>query len=484
MGRTILTLAIVCACGQTPRPTVRTVEGHTRVLISPPAIAMDDRIRSAVCEAFEGDPAIDPDLTDVQVNDGVVELGGALPHPYLREVAIMRAERVRGVRSVIARFERVDLEERPDDDVRADVETSLAIDDLTEGLPIRVSASGGVVTLEGAVPAFGLRRTAERIARAVRGVERVENRLEVDGPARSTAQIAGDVRTAIRNDRWVDPWSIDVVVRGDVVELHGTQPTAAAKRRAMEVALVRGVSDVDASDLVVDPELADEDRLPPRDFAPPSAEEIEAAVQLAIERDTGITDPIEIAFDDGILTLRGEVSSIAAREAAHAAASQIRGIDRVITWIVVDRDPIHTSYRMRQAALRALRLAPEVDARSISVAIDHGACVLRGTVGSALARRAAGEACERVAGVLAVRNEIVAPPGGVELDDHALRERIERRLEWSPYLDDRRVEVEVIEGRALLRGDIDDPRAHDEAVRLAREAGARGVLDGTLLAMR
>jgi osmotically-inducible protein OsmY len=454
------------------------------VIVAPPIVSHDDQVRDAVIAALEGDPPIDMSQTDVQVNDGVVELAGALPHPYLRTAAIMRAERVRGVRAVIDRFEPILAEPRTDEEIQRDVQTALSIDTFTEGLTFEVAVDRGEVTLRGSARSFGQRRVAERIARAVRGVRRVESAIRMTAPARSTAQIAGDVRTAIRNDRWVDPWTIDVVVRGDVVELHGTQPTAAAKRRAIEVALVAGVRDVDASDLRVDPEIPDRERVAPRDFAPPTESEIQAAVYLALDRDAAMIDPIEVRFENGILTLTGEVSSIAARDAAHAAASQVRGIDRVITWIVVDRDPIHTNYRMRQAALRALSLAPEVDASRISVAIDHGACVLRGSLDTARARSAATEACQRVSGVIGVRNEIAVPEREARISDAELRERIVTRLEWNPYLDDRRVEVEVIDGRALLRGDVDDPRGRDEAVRLAREAGARGVLDGTLLAMR
>src|SRR5687768_3486970 len=124
----VLVIAVaVSACARVgSAPIARTApEPRTRVLVSPPTIPEDERILEAVRVALEGDPAIDPQTTDVQVNDGVVELGGELPHPYLREVAVMRAERVRGVRAVIDRFEYVEAA-RDDDELRADVETALS----------------------------------------------------------------------------------------------------------------------------------------------------------------------------------------------------------------------------------------------------------------------------------------------------------------------------------------------------------------------
>jgi hypothetical protein len=46
--------------------------------------------------------------------------------------------------------------------------------------------------------------------------------------------------------------------------------------------------------------------------------------------------------------------------------------------IRVDRDPIHTSYVMRQTALRAVAVQADVDAERVIVGIDHGMVILRG----------------------------------------------------------------------------------------------------------
>jgi hyperosmotically inducible periplasmic protein len=63
--------------------------------------------------------------------------------------------------------------------VSSTVKQTLAADPRLAGTAIEVAAVAGVVTLQGRVPDLSLHEHAARLARAVFGVTRVDNRLTV-----------------------------------------------------------------------------------------------------------------------------------------------------------------------------------------------------------------------------------------------------------------------------------------------------------------
>jgi osmotically-inducible protein OsmY len=67
-----------------------------------------------------------------------------------------------------------------DDDLRVRVAAELSWDPQAGGGAIGVSAAGGTVTLRGTVASLGVQRAAGRAAARVRGVTRVEDRIQVN----------------------------------------------------------------------------------------------------------------------------------------------------------------------------------------------------------------------------------------------------------------------------------------------------------------
>jgi osmotically-inducible protein OsmY len=63
--------------------------------------------------------------------------------------------------------------------VSSTVTQALASDPVLAGMSIEVATAAGIVTLHGTVPDLSLRERAARLARAVFGVVRVDNRLTV-----------------------------------------------------------------------------------------------------------------------------------------------------------------------------------------------------------------------------------------------------------------------------------------------------------------
>lgn len=88
-----------------------------------------------------------------------------------------------------------------DDRVIEEVSDRLMDDRLLDARRIEVSASAGVVTLEGAVPGASDVAHAEMLARQAPGVQQVINRLRVQ-PGQRAVDRPGDEEPAHYEGRW------------------------------------------------------------------------------------------------------------------------------------------------------------------------------------------------------------------------------------------------------------------------------------------
>lgn len=136
---------------------------------------------------------------DVQTENGVVTLGGAVANEAERRQAVALARSTQGVREVTDRL-KVDPAavaaehpasgeshrlapvpelKRPDSSVTMKVQSQFFLDPEIKGHEIDVDTTRGVVLLEGAVATVQQKQQAERIARDTEGVTRVINQLAV-----------------------------------------------------------------------------------------------------------------------------------------------------------------------------------------------------------------------------------------------------------------------------------------------------------------
>jgi hyperosmotically inducible periplasmic protein len=144
------------------------------------------------------------------------------------------------------------------------VKSKMAADDTVKSYRIDVDTKDRVVTLSGAVDTPDARTRAVEIARGTEGVRDVVDQLVVSPgatpttgvddplqergreatreatdeatPAMGDAGITTTVKTKFLGDTGVAGLQIDVDTRDGVVTLTGTVPTAAEKRRAVELA--------------------------------------------------------------------------------------------------------------------------------------------------------------------------------------------------------------------------------------------------------
>lgn len=148
-----------------------------------PGDQVDDAwITTKITSKFTADPEVNPFEIDVDTDDGVVRLSGMVETENQRSEAIKLAANTEGVTRVINDIELGDptFEDNVDDALIATkVKAKIAADTDINTFNIDVDVQQGVVTLTGLVRTAEARDDAAEIASGVKGVKRVENRIEV-----------------------------------------------------------------------------------------------------------------------------------------------------------------------------------------------------------------------------------------------------------------------------------------------------------------
>ena len=211
----------------------------------------DARLRDAVMQQLEWDPAVDASGIGVTARGGAVVLTGSI-NTYAAKLAAERAaKRVSGVRAVANDLEVKLAAGRTDADIAADAATMLK---LHNEVPDSVQAAvhHGHVTLTGTVDWHYQRMQAERAVRHIRGVRHVVDRIAVV-PRNTTRDMHRRITEALYRNATLDAKRIDVTVTGSVAHLKGTatswQQRDAAERAAYDAP---GITLVD-NQIIVEP---------------------------------------------------------------------------------------------------------------------------------------------------------------------------------------------------------------------------------------
>ncbi len=214
---------------------------------------------------------------------------------------------------------------RNDAEVRQDVLDALNADMRVDSTRISVDVVNNVVILRGIVPSYFEKRTAEDIARRIKGVRDVANELRVfPVQPRPDEQIAEDVRAALAADAWVDERAIQVTVSNGVVALSGTADSYSAKAHAEAAAWgVAGVVDVTDTIVVVPP-------------SPRTDAEIAREVRSDIDKNLQLDhESMVVEVKGGTVFLRGTVKSIEQKWLADEIAWWTAGVRDVVNQLTI-----------------------------------------------------------------------------------------------------------------------------------------------------
>lgn len=467
------------------------------VLINGQTKPVDMNISDAIENEFVFDHAVNSNKIDVTVTDGIVELTGEVNNLKAKERATKIAELVKGVRSVSNRIEVDPSVYLADDVIRDMVEQTLLDDPATDLFEIGVDVDEKVVTITGTVDSYQEKQLVADVAKSVKGVTGLENKLNVNYKEnRTDYEIKNEIRAALKWNEMIDDGLIRVIVDDGNVDLTGSVGSAAEKTNAMHTSWVAGVTSVDVSDLKVEWWLEDDDLRKYKDENVTDAE-IEQAIL-----DAAIYDPRVNSFDitaDADLawvTLRGNVDNLKAKKAAEMLAENTFGVKGVTNRIKVKTEDV-ADEEVQSEINEALSDNAITEAWDIGVFVKNGVATLAGRVDSYLEKVEAEWVASNVEGVNEVNNilEISYPYGyywygnypyydlyitrpvdsGVIPDDGRITARVSREIWWNPYVDRDQVEISVDNGIVTLNGTVDSFREYREAAENAWEGGAYAV---------
>jgi osmotically-inducible protein OsmY len=180
---------------------------------------------------------------------------------------------------------------------------------------IHVSVAKGVVTLNGAVPSYAEKWAAQRAAKRVLRVTRVDDDIQVNPIGQheaGDAEIAAAVATSLKWHVWVPP-DIQVTVENGWVRLTGAVKwefqRSAAENGVRYTAGVKGVSN----------EITIKSEVPPTG--------VQAAIEKALMRHAEIdASNVQISADGANVILSGGVRSLVEREKISSMAWNAPGV--------------------------------------------------------------------------------------------------------------------------------------------------------------
>jgi osmotically-inducible protein OsmY len=207
---------------------------------------------------------------------------------------------------------------KTDATIRLDVENELRWDPSLEEKGI-VAVQDGVVSLQGWVPHFADRWSAEEAAKRVLGVRAIANDIEVKIPRpgeRSDMEIAAAAAQALKWHFALESSDVKAVVKQGWITLSGHVPYG--YQRSLAEAAVRSLLGVKAvfNNIEVRPAV--------------KATDVKDKIQSAFQRQASLdAKDVKIDVDDSAVILQGTVRSWREKDEAGIAAWAVPGVTKV-----------------------------------------------------------------------------------------------------------------------------------------------------------
>lgn len=208
--------------------------------------------------------------------------------------------------------------------------------------------------------------------------------------------------------------------------------------------------------------------------------ELQQHVESALEWDPSVdASKVGVTATTGVVTLRGDVRTYTEKATAERVALRVYGVKAVANDIEVrfNGGLARTDTEIAQAAVNALTWNTMVPKDRVDITVSNGLVSLKGTVDWQYQKDAAARTVRDLTGVRGVANNIIVVPH-VKTED--VRAKIEAAFKRSAEIDARRVNVNVLDGKVTLSGNVHSWAEREEARRAAWAAPGVTFVDDRL----
>lgn len=209
------------------------------------------------------------------------------------------------------------------------------------------------------------------------------------------------------------------------------------------------------------------------------AQEMTDAMIAAAVEDEILFDPsvslnrIEVSTLEGVVTLKGNVGNLLAKERAARIAETVKGVTGVVNQLVVRTEPVD-DMTLATRVKGALLSNPATEAHEIIATADDGAVTLSGTVQSWQEKQIVMKAAKGVTGVQSLNDQLMVEYALARTDEE-IRPEIEQALKWDVLVDHALIDVGVTNGNVMLTGTVGSAAEKRRAIADAWVAGVTSV---------
>jgi len=168
---------------------------------------------------------------------------------------------------------------------------------------------------------------------------------------------------------------------------------------------------------------------------------------------------IEVTTSRGVVTLKGRVPDLLAKERAVRLAETVRGVRSIVDRLQVNPPESRTDAEIAADAREALLRDPATEFFDVAVKAEGGKVTLTGTVQSWAEKELCGTVTKHVHGVRALE----------------ISQDLRERLDWDVYVDDGLIDVRVENGAVTLSGTVGSAAERSRTIRECWVAGVKSV---------